>query len=178
MKGNKKVLAVALLLLLVAVSFGTYAIYRSSGSATGTVQTAAWSVKVDGTDIKTANYTFTGSDVKWTSNPSKVAGKIAPGATGTIAIPVDATGSEVDVILKATLGSATLPDGMTVTLANGDAEKTIAYSTAENAMKTTVTLNIEWTGTIDDTAAKDTTDLAAAGTSITIPVTLTARQGL
>ena len=185
MKGNKRLLVLAVLLLLVTVTFGTYAIYRSKTTANGTLQAAAWSVKVkkasdtgEGTAIDSANLTFTGADITWTNNPSKVAGKIAPGATGTIAIPVDATGSEVDVVLTATLGSLTLPTGMTVTLASGDAEKTIAYSTETDAMKTTVTLNVAWAGALTDTTEKDGTDKAAAGTSISIPVTLTARQGL
>ena len=46
MKGNKKILAIALLLLFVAVSFGTYAIYKSSATGTKSVNAAAWVVSV------------------------------------------------------------------------------------------------------------------------------------
>ena len=46
MKGNKKLLIIAVLLLLITVSYTTYAIYRESTTATGTIQAAAWSVKV------------------------------------------------------------------------------------------------------------------------------------
>lgn len=185
MKGNKRLLVLAVLLLLVTVTFGTYAIYRSSKTANGTLQAAAWSVKVKKTKdtgeavaIDSANLAFTAADVTWTNNPSKVAGKIAPGATGTISFTVDATGSEVDVILTAAVEDedVTLPDGMTVEVASGSAEQTIAYNASE--MKATVTLNVTWTGTLEDITDKDTTDKAAAGTSISIPVTLTARQGL
>ena len=175
MKGDKKILVVAILVLLLAVCFGTYAIYRASGNATGSIKAAAWSVKVNGTDIASTNYTFSASNITWT----KLTGynnTIAPGSEGYIEIPVDADGSEVDVVLTATLGSATLPNGMTATLASNS--QTIAYSTATNAMKTNVRINIAWTGSESDTAAKDGTDLAAQGTTLSIPVTLTAKQSL
>lgn len=179
MKGNKRLLVLAVLLLLVTVTFTTYAIYKSSTTANGTLQAAAWSVKVNNTDIESVNYTFTGADIQCgESNPAKVEGKIAPGAECYINIPVDATGSEVDVVLTAEVGTVTgLPDGMTVEV-DGGASKTIAYSTETDAMKTNVKLNIVWPGELTDTDAKNTTDKAAAGKSISIPVTLTARQGL
>lgn len=184
MKGNKKLLIIAVLLLLITISYTTYAIYRENTTANGTIQAAAWSVKVkkagdegEGTAMKTANITFTAADVNWTANPAKVDGKIAPGATGTLAFTVDATGSEVDVILDAAMGTVTgLPDGMTVEVASGSASQKIPY--AASNMTGTVTLNVTWTGTIEDTTAKDGTDLAAQGTSFTVPVELTARQGL
>lgn len=176
MKGNKKVLTLAVLVLLLAVCFTTYAIYRSSTTATGSVRAAKWSVKVDGTDIESANYTFDAGDITWTNNPGKN-DTIAPGAEGYIEIPVDADGSEVDVVLSAALGSVTVPDGMSVSLASGAGEQTIAYSATEGAMETTVRINVVWTGTLADSSAKDTTDKAAQNTTITIPVTLTARQG-
>ena len=90
MKKNKKLLVIAVLLLLVTIGF-SYAIYRSSTRANGTVNTAAWSVKINGTDMDSANYTFGYSDIHWDANPGK-ANTIAPGATGYIDIPVDADG--------------------------------------------------------------------------------------
>ncbi len=177
MKGDKKILVVAILVLLLAVCFGTYAIYRASGNATGSIKAAAWSVKVNGTDIASTNYTFSASNITWT----KLTGynnTIAPGSEGYIEIPVDADGSEVDVVLTATLGSATLPNGMTATLASGNDSQTINYSATEGAMETKVRINIAWAGSESDTAEKDGTDLAAQGTTLSIPVTLTAKQSL
>ena len=177
MKGDKKILVVAILVLLLAVCFGTYAIYRATGSATGSIKAAAWSVKVNGTDIASTNYTFDASNINWT----KLTGynnTIAPGSEGYIEIPVDATGSEVDVVLTATLGSPTLPNGMTATLASGNDSQTIAYSETEGAMKKKVRINIAWAGSESDDAIKDGTDLAAQGTTLSIPVTLTAKQSL
>ena len=174
MKKNKKLLVIAVLLLLVTIGF-SYAIYRSSTTANGTVNTAAWSVKINGTNFDTANYTFGYDNITWTANPGKD-NTIAPGATGYIDIPVDADGSQVDVVLTAALGSLTLPSGMTVSLASGSDSQTIAYSATEGQMEAKVRINITWTGTTGDSTDKDTTDKAANGSEISIPVTLTARQ--
>ena len=174
MKKNKKLLVIAVLLLLVTIGF-SYAIYRSSTTANGTVNTAAWSVKINGTNFDTANYTFGYDNITWTANPGKD-NTIAPGATGYIDIPIDADGSQVDVVLTAALGSVTLPSGMTVSLASGSDSQTIAYSATEGQMEAKVRINITWTGTTGDSTDKDTTDKAANGTTISIPVTLTARQ--
>ena len=125
MKGDKKILVAAILVLLLAVCFGTYAIYRATGNATGSIKAAAWSVKVKDTDIASTNYTFDASNITWT----KLTGynnTIAPGSEGYIEIPVDATGSEVDVKFEAALGDTTLPAGMTATLAD-DSTTEIAY---------------------------------------------------
>ena len=162
MKGNKKILIAALLVLLLTVCFGTYAIYRASGTATGSIKAATWSVKVNGTDIASTNYTFGVNNITWT----KLTGynnTIAPGSEGYIEIPVDADGSEVDVILTAQLGSTTLPTGMTATLANSS--QTINY-------------NIAWAGAESDDAEKDSNDLESQGQTLSIPVTLTAKQSL
>ena len=175
MKGDKKILVAAILVLLLAVCFGTYAIYRATGSATGSIKAAAWSVKVDGTDIASTNYTFSASNITWT----KLTGynnTIAPGSEGFIEIPVDADGSQVDVVLTATLGSTTLPNGMTATLASNS--QTINYSATEGAMETKVRINIAWAGSESDNDTKDGTDLAAQGTTLSIPVTLTAKQSV
>ena len=177
MKGDKKILVAAILVLLLAVCFGTYAIYRASTDATGSVKAAAWSVKVAGTDIESANYTFDASDITWTSLTG-YNDTITPGSEGYIEIPIDADGSEVDVILTATLGTTNLPSGMTATLASGSASQTIAYSATEGAMETNVRINIAWAGAESDTTTKDGTDLDAAGDTLSIPITLTAKQSL
>ena len=67
---------------------------------------------------------------------------------------------------------------MTATLASGDDSKTIAYSATEGAMETTVRINIAWAGAESDDATKDSNDLSFQGTTISIPVSLTAKQSL
>ncbi len=176
MKGNKKILVIAILLLLISVGFTTYAIYRSTTTATGTVAIAAWQVEVDGNDIDTnATMTLTLDNIHWTTQTSAVDGKIAPGSEGYVEIPIDATGSEVDVIVTAQIDTAnmTLPTGMTATLE--DNSVTIDYDDTD--MSGVIRVNIAWTGTLSDTPTKDTSDKAAATTgTVSIPVTLTARQ--
>ena len=187
MKGNKKLLVIAILLLMMSVGFTTYAIYRESTTATGTIKAAAWQVKVkkaedtgEAVAISTANLTFGINDITWTTHTGKN-DTIAPGDTGYIDFTVDATGSEVDVILTAALGSgaSTLPDGMTAQVATGT--QTIQY--AASNMTGTVRVNVTWTGTLADESTKDTTDLAVGKSNetartLSIPVELTARQKL
>jgi len=173
MKGNKKILVAIVLMLLISVTFTTLAIYRSSATATGTIKAAAWSVKVGTTSMESAELTFGYDDITWT----KITGKndtIAPGSEGTIKYTVDATGSEVDVLLTAELGDVTgLPNGMTATM---DAESaTLTYG---GTMSKEFTITIKWEGTVGDSTTKDGTDKAAQGSTLTIPVTLTARQKL
>ena len=146
MKGNKKVLALSILVLLLAVTFGTYAIYRSSAEGEGTVNAANWSVQIAGSDISSADFDFDASDVTWTTLTG-YNDTIAPGSEGYIDIAV---------------GNS----------------KTINYSATEGAMETTVRINIAWAGAESDNETKDGTDLAVKGTSLSLPVTLTAKQSL
>lgn len=184
-KGNKKILVIALLLLLIGAGIATYAIYRTSAIGTATVATATWSVKVNGTDTETGSFTFGANDITWTTNTSANNGKIAPGSTGTITLEIDATGTEVNVDYTATVGTilvngvANTNSGFTVTPAtSSDAAGTISYSTTANAMKKTLTFNVVWTGAETDTTSKDQADMAMDGINITIPITVTAKQHL
>ena len=45
-------------------------------------------------------------------------------------------------------------------------------------MTKTVAINVTWLGNLSDDSAKDGTDLAAAGSNLSIPVILKARQKL
>jgi len=176
MKGDKKILILALLVLLLSVCFSTYAIYRNTANGTGSIKAANWSVLVKGTDIATANFNFTAADITWTTRTG-YNNTIAPGSVGYIEIPVDADGSEVDVILTAALDTTNLPDRMTASVDGGET-KNIAYSETEGAMETKVKINITWAGDDTDTTAKDTTDLAVEDTTLSLPVTLTAKQSV
>ena len=180
MKGNKKFLAIALLLLLVAVSFGSYAIYKSSASGTTTVSTANWVIKVNTQDIVTSDtFTFSASDVDWSgATHSKVSGKIAPGDSGTITVLLDATGSEVDVDYTISLGTVTSTgtgsnNNFSVAAAvPTDLSGTIDYNAS--SMHKSVTFNVVWTAQDNDTA--NTADVNWANATITVPVTVTAQQ--
>ena len=96
MKDNKKLLVIAVLVLLITISFTTYAIYKSSATGTDSVKAAAWVVKVNNTDI-VENDTFTANDITWANTRIGKNDTIAPGDHGTVDVVIDATGSEVDV---------------------------------------------------------------------------------
>ncbi len=178
MKGNKKILVVAVLLLLIAVSYSTYAIYKSEATASSSVQTAAWVVEVNDQALTQATHTFTLGTINWaTPTVSKVAGKIAPGDHGTVTIEIDATGTEVDVDYTVSIDTTAFDnDQFEVVAATGSAAPltgTIAYSDASKVK--TVTLDIKWNAV--DTAAANTDDLGDAGSAaLAIPVTVTVVQ--
>ncbi|MBR3198473.1 MAG: hypothetical protein IKG27_00500 [Bacilli bacterium] len=172
MKGNKKILILAVLVLLIAVCFTTYAIYKSSATGNGSVKAAAWVVKVNNTDI-VANNTFTLGNINWGESRIGQNDTIAPGDTGTVTITIDATGSEVDVDYAITINTASLNnDQFTVTAATGSSlTGTIEYG---ESMTRTVTLNITWNGV--DTDSANAQDISLAAQTIGIPVTVTATQ--
>lgn len=184
MKGNKKVLAVALLLLLVAVSFGTYAIYRSSVDGTATITAAEWAAvikkDVNGTQTElSADFDLTGADFVCTGGHSKVAGKIAPGDTCTATIVVDLTGSEVDAKVGATLDTTGLNNRFTATVKDAGTAVTqeVAVPYAASNMTKTFTVELAWDGTDNETVNPTDTD-TLAGEDIEIGLTLTAHQDM
>ena len=186
MKGNKKVLVVAVLLLLIAVSYTTYAIYKTSVAGNAEVTAATWAVEFkDGaTTIEdTDTITFTGAEC---TNAHVAEGKIAPGATCTKTITLDASGTEVDVAYTVSTGTVTAEKGgsavPTTTITNANAF-TATLSPANGTIPMTgsqtqeLTLTVTWAGTDDsetDTINGADTDLN--GATITVPVTLVAKQ--
>ena len=184
MKGNKKILTIAVLLLFIAVSFGTYAIYKSSATGTGSVNAAAWVIKVQSGSQSEAdivqNNTFTLDDITWdTNNRIGQNGTIAPGDTGTVAIKIDADGSEVAVGYNVVIDTTALNNpNFTVTAdtSNGGdpLTGTIAYSATSGAMEKNITLKVTWTG-VDETQANNA-DVLLQGTQLSIPVTVTVTQ--
>lgn len=187
-KGNKRLLVVFALLLLAVVSYSTYAIYKSSATGTASAKVAAWVVKVNNDDIvSTDTFTFKSSDIVWDNTVSNAKeGTIAPGSTGTITILIDADGSEVPVDYTAELGAITAEDTVisnvaefTVNVASDSSlTGTIAQSDTEGSMEKTIVLQVAWTGTVNDSAEKNTADLGLAAATLNIPVTVTTSQHL
>ena len=193
MKGNKKLLIVAVLLLLVAVSYTTYAIYRSALTANATISAAKWSAVLDnGTTTSTTTLNFTGADLNCGSGTRH--GKnntVAPGDACTLTFTVDLDGSEVDAKVNATVGTITATSGTVdstrfstalkvgATAANG-VEQAVPYSATEGAMEVEYTLELTWLGDTDNLAAdgKDVADVAMNDLDITIPVTIDAHQDM
>lgn len=191
-KSKVRDIVVALIVLAIALFFiaGTYARYSSSGTANGQISVAKWQVKLDGTDIST---TSTTKDVTFTvqSNTNVVAGKIAPAVTATAEVELDLTGTEVAVDFDATIDPSfdltavgasgdklTLTTKVDGTAYTSGTVQTIALPggsafTAANGKKT-VTLELTWTN--DDNNNPDDSAMGSAAPTITIPVTLTAKQ--
>ena len=182
MKGNKKILVIAILLLLIAVSYGTYAIYKSALSGTATVNTAAWHIAFsDGSENLEDSFNVVFGDSDCVNNHVKP-GRIAPGATCTKTITLDASGTEVDVEYTATALPANVKvDGNTVpaeanqfnVTLSGGGTGTIAYNA--NPQTATLTLTLSWAGNDADTNP-NTTNTGLAGKIVTVPVTLVAKQ--
>lgn len=182
MKGDKKILTIAILLLLISVGFTTYAIYKSTTAAGGTVKLAAWHVEVGESDFTespaSTSFVLTLNDLDCTTHNGKN-GTMAPGDTCTLKIPVSAAGSEVDVDFTATIGTVeNAPAGMTVVLGNDATTETHLVqwtdSTAEGAMTYEFELEVSWP-TADETTT-NAADVSKQGQTVTIPVTLTAAQ--
>ena len=186
MKGNKKILVIAVLLLLIAVSYTTYAIYKTAAAGNAEVTAAKWDVKFkNGSTELTNNYTveLTGADC---TNTHVAEGKIAPGATCTKEITLDASQAEVDVTYDVTVGtviaekggetvSTTGANAFTATLLNESNETngTIAYNAGTKTA--TLTLTVTWAGT-ENAETVDPKDTALSGATIKVPVTLVAKQ--
>ena len=182
MKGNKKILVIAILLLLIAVSYGTYAIYRTSISGNVTVDAAAWTeqFKDGNTAIQNMNIAFGQNEC---TNTHVVAGKIAPGVSCTKTITIDATGTEVDVTYTAELDGSVTSSNNQVTLSDANAFNVTltpasGIITHGNATRTQdVVVTLAWAGT-DSESNPNTADTALAGSTFTVPIKLTAKQYL
>ena len=186
MKGNKKLLVIAALFLFVGVGVATYAIYKTTVSGTATVTAARWEVNFKNTDGSTLSQNF---DLEFTGDECRnnhvLTGKIAPGASCTKTISIDASNAEVDVAYEAEVtGDVTFTKNntsVTVTGANAFTATlspetgTIAYNAGTKTA--TITLTVAWAGLDDsNTDTINAADTALAGATIKVPVKLTAKQ--
>lgn len=174
-KGNKKYLVVAVLLLLLAVTYSTYAIYKSSATGTANATAAAWVVKVNNTNIVSSDtYTFTASDIVWNANENVAEGKVAPGSTGTIKLAIDTSEAEVAVDYLVQIGTVTVNSSDNTngnfTVSATDTTGTIGVSSAGK----TINLTVVWTA--NDSTEANSADMGMAGEDIEIPVTVTLKQ--
>lgn len=190
-KSKVRDVVVAIIIFVIALFFiaGTYARYSSTANVNGKVDVAKWQVKIDSTDISTATTT---KDINFVvqSNTNVVPGKIAPAVTAIATVELDLTGTEVAVDFDAVIDQSSLSsvgasadklslvtkvDGVAYT--SGTAQ-TIALPggtafTSANGKKI-VTLELTWTN--DEENNPDDSAMGNASPTITIPVTLTAKQ--
>ena len=164
MKGDKKILIIAVLLLLITISYGTYAIYRSSATSSDSIRAANWVIKANNTDIVQSG-TFTLGNLDCGTATIGKNGTIAPGDTCAATITIDADGSEVDVNYTVSIDTSSLSSiGNTqiqVAPHTGSVlTDTIPYSSSEGQMEATVVLDITWTAV--DTPEQNEKDIATA----------------
>ncbi len=181
MKGNKKLLVVVALLLLLTLTFTSYAIYKSSYAGNANVTAAKWNVSfADGATTVTNNFVLTFGTSDCTGNAHVENGVIAPGAYCEKDITVDAGDTQVDVLIEAststpTVNGSAIPaaaNPFTVTTSTDVTNDIITYDASPRTA--TVTVRVEWAG--DESATLDPADTGLAGQTITVPVTLTAKQ--
>ncbi len=178
MKGDKKILIAAILLLLVAVSYSTYAIYRSTATSSDSIRAAKWIINANNTDI-VENNTFTLGNLNCGNSPIGKNNTIAPGDTCTATILIDADGSEVDVNYTVSIDTSALTtlgnSQISVTAHSGsNLTGTIGYSATAGAMEATVVLDVAWTAV--DSDAQNTTDINTSLANLAIPVTVSVVQ--
>ncbi len=189
MKGNKKVLIVAILLLLIAVSYSTYAIYKTNVEGTGTVTAATWNVQFkDGNTVLQDTFTVTFGATDCVNNAHVADGVIAPGATCTKDITLLATGTQVDVTYDVSVdGDVTATKSgqpvattnandfeATLTATNGSALDGVILMT-DNPMSETIRVTLTWDGE-EDATTTDPADTALNGATFSVPLTLVAKQ--
>lgn len=193
-KTVKSIIAV-LMLLTVCLYFisGTYARYASSASGTATVTVAKWAVKVNNTDITSADtLTITFQEVK---NDYVVDGKIAPGSELYADFTIDPTGSEVAIDYSFELGEITaslgdvpttltvskvelVADGTELTKTDGKYTGTIDLTSQTAALTSaeavTVRVYVEWENT--DSANTTDTSVGTSAPTLTMEVEAIATQ--
>lgn len=187
---KKSVLAVLVaLLLVVGAGVYTYARYTFSRTGSGDVDVATWDVALkQGGSPVSDNFTLT---LTLGANNNVVNGKIAPDRSATATLTLDLTGTEVATDYEVDLSTVTgLPDGMSITGVTADGVALSETSTGSGVYTGSVALNAGKTAIADDEVeliitatwvnnesnnANDTTYGTAAGT-LSIPVTVTARQ--
>lgn len=184
---KRKVLAVLVaLLLVVGAGVYTYARYTYSRTGSGDVDVATWAVQLQqgGSEVSD-NFNLA---LTLSNNGYVVNGKIAPNRSATATLVVDLTGTEVATDIDVDLGSVTgLPTGMTISgvTANGNAmtktgnvySTTIGLNAGLTAISSnSVTLVVTATWVNNEANNSNDTSFGEAGGSISIPVTVTAKQ--
>lgn len=185
--GRIVVLALALCLISTSLMGGTLAKYTTEVTGTGTTNVAKWAVAFKADEgatttstERTTAYTFTLGDTRTDAEGTLVAtDRIAPGSTGSIAVEIDGTGSEVPYTWSITANYGDLPStikfyqdsGYTTVLTSGSGW---TGDVALNAVGTAVTKTIYWKW-VTETDAADTT-IGIVGDTDTFTVVLKAEQ--
>lgn len=187
-KGRTIAIALAAVLVAAGISLVTYARYANNElGGNGSVSVAKWNVSVtDGTTEQSATQ---GVTFNVTANENVSTGYMAPGSTATAQLVLDPTGSQVaiDYTISITetdlqavgmsISSVTAKIGsspVTLTNTNGVYSGNLTLSQVEAGANVTFTVVVQWVNNEANNATDTQTGIAAQ--TITIPVTVTAKQ--
>lgn len=185
-KNNKKIMVIALLLLLAICLYfvaGTYAKYTATATANSTLSVAKWAVKLGNVDIAGGSQDFTSELQLQTSSSSVKSGKIAPGSEATGSFTIDPNGTEVAMKYSISIGeisySGTAANKPNVEITGVKAGETALTKNAEgkytgnialDGSPVEITVTAKWTDAANDTAA------GKEAKTLTVPVTVTVEQ--
>lgn len=194
--GRLAVVAVVLSLITMSLTAGTLAKYASETSGTATATVAKWAIKF--TDGGATEYTDTNKIALNLKDTQKVTDKlvaderIAPGTTGSFAMAVDGTGTEVAFTYTIELDMSSLTgvplkfydgdpnNGGTELTKTGDKITVSGDVLVGDTQKADSTVWWKWDSTGIGTGTEDERDTALGETAATfeIPVTIKAEQML
>ena len=197
-KVKNGILYVVLLAFLIAIIGGTYANYSAKGTVTTSVDIAKWHVTLNGNTPLEQFQNFELNVTDAVVNENVVSGKLAPGKTLLASLEVNPSGSEVSIDYELEIGNI-LPTGfnsnsslsVSKVLATLDGSSAVQLYEVNNTYRYSeqlsdvmsakkVTFNIYITWDEQGTENGDIADTANIGnyTSITAPITITAKQHL
>ena len=191
-KKNKLLIGLIALLLVVGVGVATYARYISTYEGNDTVDVADWKVTLKQGDQAVSNNFELAFTLDNTQSNAKE-GTIAPGSVLTSELTLDLTGTEVATDYEINLSEVTgIPDGMTITsvkatVGTAEAQTLTETSTGSGIYQGSLTLEqvtntptVEFeiiaTWTNDEANNTNDTSFGTSTDTITIPVTVTAKQ--
>lgn len=102
-KFNKIILPIAVIALILSITYSSFAIYKSSVKGTSEFNTADWEIKLNNQNITTSNtFTFSLNDATWThksdiNTEGETKKVIAPGSVGVYTLGINAENTEVEV---------------------------------------------------------------------------------
>ena len=189
MRTNKTLRIASVLLIAVLMTTciigGTFAKYTSSVStAKAVASVATWSVTVNDEDITADTVEEISVDIASTvyenedgtnADDEVATGVIAPGTKGSFAFEVE-NASQVAAVVTVKIDVTSLPDAINIvggTTSSADGKDYVTFTTATLAHTDgTATVTVEWNWDFGE----DVDDTDFAGTSLTLPVTITADQ--
>lgn len=188
--GLKKSIGCLLLLLLCLLIYSvidTYGLFEDNVDRKVQANVAAFTIKINNSDINGTNKAFTINDIVSNTNPNVAGNKIAPGSSGYFDIILDPTNVDValkyaitydlsniknDKIVMTSVNNNTLGEGLIRTDVN-TYSGIINLTNVKNNVVMTIRTNFEWT---NDESNNDNDNTLKTIDKIGIPVSILITQ--